>query len=70
MADLKPQFDIIRAAIKDHPDKSGTPLAIAALDVIEETMSKLERIAVATEAVAQTVNYAFGEPAVRIRADQ
>lgn len=65
--DLKPKFDLIRLAIKTHPDKEGSPLALAALDITEEFLSKLERIAVATETVAQTVSHAYDEPAVRTR---
>lgn len=47
--DLKDKFDMIRQAIKEHPDQGGSPLAFAALDVVEELLSKLERIAVAAE---------------------
>lgn len=53
MTDTKAAFDIIRKAAKEHPDKEGTPIALALIDVAEELLSKLERIAVATETLAQ-----------------
>ena len=50
----KEAFDIIRKAVTTHPDKEGSPIALALIDVTEELLSKLERIAVATETLAQS----------------
>lgn len=64
--DLKPQFNTIRAAIEDHPDKGGIAVALAALDIAEETLPKLERIAVATEALAGTIVEWDGRGSLRV----
>ena len=47
--DQKEAFTVIRKAASEHPDKEGVPIALALIDVVEELMSKLERIAVAVE---------------------
>ena len=59
-------FEIIRVAIGNHPEKDGIPIATAILTITEELMSKLERIAVASETVANTTaTDGYGYPYVR-----
>jgi hypothetical protein len=67
--DTKEAFDIIRVAIKDHQDKEGIPVVLALVDIAEELLSKLERIAVAAERSADTVmdNGPNSLPAIQVR---
>lgn len=57
-------FDIIVKAINDHPDKEGVPIATALVIIAEELLSKLERIAVASETSASAVGEHCGIPAI------
>jgi hypothetical protein len=66
--DMKDKFEIIRQAIQADTHAEAKPVALAAIDIAEEFLSKLERIAVATEAVASTVMISPGSiPAVQTR---
>lgn len=67
--DLKLAFTVIRKAASEHPDKEGVPIILALVDVAEEIMSKLERIAVAAERSADTVmdNGPNSLPAIQVR---
>ena len=47
--DTKQAFEIIRKAATEHPDKEGVPIALAIVDIAEEYLSTLKRIADASE---------------------
>jgi hypothetical protein len=47
--DTKQAFETIRKAATEHPDKEGVPIALAIVDIAEEYLSTLKRIADASE---------------------
>lgn len=67
---MKAQFDLMRVMVrrdmKDGHDRDSAAMASAMIDVAEELMSKLERIAVAAETIANTTAIDhYGQPSVR-----
>ena len=47
-------FQTIRQAVSTHSDKEGATVALAVLDIAEEFLAKLDRIAFAAETLAET----------------
>ena len=60
-------FQIIRQAVSTHSDKESATVALAVVDIAEEFLSKLERIAVAVETTANNVGETDGLPMIWTR---
>lgn len=59
--------DTVQKDIADGHDRDSANMASSMIDVVEELMSKLERIAVATETIAQAVGYSDGRAEIWTR---
>lgn len=60
--------DTVQKDISDNlMSKDSANMASSMIDVFEELMSKLERIAVATETIAQAVGYSEGRAEIWTR---